>query len=197
MGRDAERDRDPDDWFAEPDTSGVQPRRAASVETDSRPAAPDALSDDWLEPDARTRAGGGPLPATTKIGIAAVALVVALVVGLLVSGVFDSGSTPSTPPTATRSTTTRPATSASKTTPASSALPVPTAQLATGDKGPAVTLLQRALARAGYPVGTVDGQYGPATKSAVAQFQASEHLTADGIAGMQTLTALNAKLNGP
>jgi hypothetical protein len=158
---------------------------------------PDAASEDWLnEPDAGTRLRTGPLSARTKIAVAAVGLVAALVVGLLVGGVFDPAGSPQSTPTTSPTTTTRPKTTTT-TTPAAAAVPVPTTPLAPGDKGPSVTELQRALARAGYPVGTIDGTYGPATKNAVAQFQASANLTPDGIAGTQTLAALNRKLNGP
>jgi hypothetical protein len=191
MGRDAERDQDPDDWFAEPDTSAVTRRSNVVVPPETVPAA----SEDWLsDPDDGTRLRTGPLPVSTKIAVAAVGLVAALVVGLLVGGVFDSKPAPTVTPTTVPQTTTRPTTSTANTP---TAFPVPTKPLAPGDKGAAVTELQRALARAGYPVGTIDGQYGPSTKNAVAQFQAAQGLTADGIAGAQTLAALNTKLNGP
>jgi hypothetical protein len=199
MGRDPQRDQDPDDWFAEPDTSAVTRRGGAVAPGDASPSAPDAASEDWLsEPDPGSRLRTGPLPARTKIAVAAVGLVAALVVGLLVGGVFDPAGSPQSTPTTSPATTTRPETSTSTaTTPAASRIPVPTTPLAPGDEGSAVAALQRALARAGGAVDTVDGQYGPATKDAVAQFQTSVRLTADGIAGTQTLAALNRKLNGP
>jgi peptidoglycan hydrolase-like protein with peptidoglycan-binding domain len=40
----------------------------------------------------------------------------------------------------------------------------------------------------------VDGHYGPATQSAVAAFQQSNGLTADGIVGPQTAAAINSAL---
>jgi hypothetical protein len=200
MGRDAERDRDPDDWFDEPDTSAV-PRRGRSIaETEGLPAEPEAATEDWLRaPDTRTRAGTGPVSTSAKLALGAAALGVALVVGLLLGGVFDPGSSPSVTTPTTSATTPSSSTTPKKTTttPTAAAVPVPTTPLAPGDEGPAVAELQRALARAGFSVGTIDGTYGPATKNAVAQFQASMRLSADGIAGAKTLAALNAKLNRP
>ncbi len=59
-----------------------------------------------------------------------------------------------------------------------------------GSSGPKVEALQRALNANGAHL-TVDGDYGPATKAAVKSYQASHGLTADGIAGPNTLRALN------
>jgi hypothetical protein len=175
--------RDPDNWFDEPDLSEPPRRRATAPRPEAPPPEPEAPGD------------GRPSTRTTAAIAGAAGLVVVIVVVLLVTGVFESGSSPSTAPTTTApATTTHPATT---TTPAPSHVPVPTQPLAPGDNGTEVATLQRALGRAGYPVGTVDGDYGPATKDAVARFQASENLTADGIAGPQTLAALNAKVNGP
>jgi peptidoglycan hydrolase-like protein with peptidoglycan-binding domain len=50
--------------------------------------------------------------------------------------------------------------------------------------------VQRLLARAGDPPGTIDGLYGPLTEQAVRRFQADRGLQVDGIAGARTLAAL-------
>lgn len=125
------------------------------------------------------------------LGLAAVCL---LLVILAAAGVFSGGSRPRVaPPTAagtTGTTTTAPTTAATTT----AAVPVPTTPLKPGASGPAVEQLQRALARAGYPTGSVDGSYGPATKTAVTRFQQAHGLTADGVAGPKTLAALAAAL---
>lgn len=53
-----------------------------------------------------------------------------------------------------------------------------------------MTKLQSALAFAGFSPGLIDGRDGPKTRAAIMAFQASRGLTADGIAGPQTMAAL-------
>ncbi|HEY3134734.1 MAG TPA: peptidoglycan-binding protein [Blastocatellia bacterium] len=59
-----------------------------------------------------------------------------------------------------------------------------------GSTGPAVVQLQEKLNELGFNVGDADGNFGPATESALIDFQNSKGLTADGIAGPDTLAAL-------
>ena len=59
-------------------------------------------------------------------------------------------------------------------------------------KGPAVRRLQQQLARLGYDVGEVDGEFGPATDRAVKAFQHDHKLTGDGVVGPITAAALAA-----
>lgn len=61
-----------------------------------------------------------------------------------------------------------------------------------GSRGPNVIALQKRLSELGFSLGAVDGEYGPATESAVFQFQSQNGLRADGVAGPQTLAALPA-----
>ena len=70
-----------------------------------------------------------------------------------------------------------------------SAAPKVLAQLFPGDRGQEVVLLQQALNREGFLI-QVDGIYGPATTSAVTQFQQTCGLRVDGIAGSETNGAL-------
>lgn len=60
-----------------------------------------------------------------------------------------------------------------------------------GSKGVAVASLQKQLRAAGYPI-AIDADFGAATELAVMHFQASRGLTADGIVGPQTWSALPA-----
>jgi len=64
--------------------------------------------------------------------------------------------------------------------------------LSTGSSGDQVKKLQQALSGAGYDLGSsgADGLYGVKTAAAVKQYQLDNGLTADGVAGSQTLDAL-------
>ncbi len=70
--------------------------------------------------------------------------------------------------------------------------PAEQSSLRFGSSGQAVTELQQALIRLGYSL-NADGKYGSATYSAVSAFQRSEGLTADGVAGQETLSRLYAR----
>lgn len=65
-----------------------------------------------------------------------------------------------------------------------------------GSKGVYVATLQDALSTVGIPAVGIDGIFGPNTYNAVASFQRSNGLLADGIAGCQTWTKLTAMTNG-
>lgn len=57
-------------------------------------------------------------------------------------------------------------------------------------RGPDVYGVQRRLLELGYPVGNLDGRYGPTTASAVRAFQRDRRLERDGVVGPVTLAAL-------
>lgn len=59
-----------------------------------------------------------------------------------------------------------------------------------GSRGEEVRKIQKKLKSLGYYKGNIDGIYGSETKRAVISFQKSRNLTADGIAGTRTLSAL-------
>lgn len=59
-----------------------------------------------------------------------------------------------------------------------------------GEQSDRVRTMQSALKKKGYYRGSVDGKFGPSTKSAVYRYQASIGLKADGKPGDRTLTAL-------
>ena len=66
--------------------------------------------------------------------------------------------------------------------------PVPTSTLKRGMRGEEVKWLQKALSDRGYPVGTIDGSYGPKTEQCVRSFQTDVFV--DGIAGALTIEKL-------
>lgn len=74
--------------------------------------------------------------------------------------------------------------------------PLPTSVLRYGDKGEDVKRLQRALNKANFKVGTVDGIYGVKTKDAVERFQkVHDAYNVDGVYGPRTQKRLNKLVN--
>jgi Putative peptidoglycan binding domain len=171
-----------DDWFDEPETADVWTARVGRLTRERQ----ERVDDDWLHdeklPDApRSRP-------RFRVHMLVAALLVVLLLGILAAAGVFSGS--SVEVSTTASTPTAPATTATVTKPRQQAPAVPTTTLKPGDQGSAVSELQRALEYIGYSPGAVDGVYGAATTQAVTRFQQAHGLTADGIAGDQTLAAL-------
>jgi Putative peptidoglycan binding domain len=164
---------DGDDWFDDVDPSGV-------LEND-----PPSAEDDWLLPPPQLGRARPELP-WRRIAVVAGAAVAVLVAGLAAGGVFSSSGRPRA--LQTNSVTITTPKTVVKTTPRVAVLP--SATLKPGDTGLQVRELQGALNALGYSVGKVDGQYGPATKTAVAAFQKAAGLTQDGVFGPLTLNAL-------
>ena len=173
-----------DDWFAEP-------KRAPAPE--GRGTDDDWLADDDASADASWRELLDVLYEWRAILIP-LTLVILLLVGLALGGVFSSGlkASRSTAPSVTVVTHTSTATASATVV----STPAPTTTLKPGDNGAQVEALQVALKGLGYTVGTPDGVYGPATQAAVAKFQTASHLTSDGVFGPATLAALASALNG-
>lgn len=67
--------------------------------------------------------------------------------------------------------------------------------LQSGDSGSKVTQLQNALKLLGFYTGGVDGKFGSGTRAAVIQFQRTNGLTADGLAGTKTQQLLYSQVN--
>lgn len=65
-----------------------------------------------------------------------------------------------------------------------------------GMSGQAVEDLQRALGAAGFYLQSIDGQFGAATEGALKLFQRARGLTVDGVAGRETLAALEPFMKG-
>ena len=168
---------DPDDWFSEPDVSVREQERAPISRANRR---------------SRYRGGGGTwssgVPAARLVAFAAGALALVLLV-LAVSGVFSSSS--SSPPSSSQGGK-RPTGSSTSARKGASGSPVslPAGILTEGSSGEPVKRLQLALASAGHSPGPADGVFGLATVRALEAFQRSAGLTADGVYGARTKTAL-------
>jgi hypothetical protein len=199
-GREEQRGPAPDDWFDEP-----TPRHAPAAAERERDEAVEPTGrtgdeDDWLgggDAQPRSAPRRGPWDSLSERGRRFVwigaALVVLLLAGLALGGVFSSSKPRPAAATTTAPgvETTTPATNATKPPRAAA----PTVPLKRGDTGAQVKLLQRALASLGYySTGTVDGSFGPSTENAVVRFQRSVGLTADGVVGQETLSALRTAL---
>lgn len=65
-----------------------------------------------------------------------------------------------------------------------------------GNRGDRVKTLQQSLITLGYLSGKADGIFGNQTRNAVKAFQKNNHLTADGLAGRKTLSAIVSALSG-
>ena len=128
----------------------------------------------------------------TQVAIIAASLLALFFAILAAAGVFSS-SKPAAPPVTTP---TAPVTVTVTSTPTTTApaTEAPAQTLSPGATGAQVKLLQQALNKLGYSVGTPDGNYGPATQQAVEKFQASHNLGVDGVVGEQTLAALRQAL---
>jgi peptidoglycan hydrolase-like protein with peptidoglycan-binding domain len=72
------------------------------------------------------------------------------------------------------------------------AAPATSGTLKVGSTGTDVQTLQQKLVELGYLKGSADGVFGNKTAAAVKAYQKASKLTADGVAGSQTLSSLNA-----
>ena len=163
---------------------------------DNGPREDDWIEENWLDAPteetprpSRRRAARPPLrrPDRRVVAfVAAAALVLIIILAVTLGGDGDGDDAAQTAPTVT---TTESATGTA--TEAEPSLRVPEGDaLTAGDSGRRVRRLQRALASLGHEV-TPDGEYGPATSEAVSAFQEDAGLDVDGVAGAQTIAAIN------
>jgi hypothetical protein len=188
-----------DDWFDEPEPPTLESGRGSRQSYD----APSETEEDvWTVPEdesrraRRSQRGGGVVVGgqsltTTQIAIIAIAGLAVIIAILAALDVFTSSPAPTTVQSNTTATT-LPTTTAITTT-ITVKLPT-TTPLQLNDTGPQVKLLQAALKQLGFYTGAVDGSFGPATQSAVQQFQSANGLSPDGVVGPQTLTTLKQQV---
>jgi hypothetical protein len=194
------------DWFEEPEPESSSVAAGAERRTGLIPAA-GGSGGQPPEPSARSAAiRRRRIFALTALGLL---FILALVIPLVVFGGDGGGggvaeqTTPLTTAerasTAARTTTQErpPTTTSAATTLEKTTLRVALPQgeaLSRGDRGTAVTNLQKGLAALGFATGEPDGVFGATTEAAVVDFQQSNNLTPDGIVGSDTVRLLNAAL---
>jgi hypothetical protein len=153
---------------------------------------PDAET--WLEEPDEPAGPRDRRPLILLLAAAVVLVLVGVGVARVVGGDGDEERTPTTTAPATLEETEPTTTAETETAPAVTSTVPEDVTLKSGDSGDEVKQLQEALAALGYDVGEADGVFGAATEEAVKQFQADSGLGADGVAGPQTLTAINEAL---
>lgn len=131
------------------------------------------------------------------IGVAIAAIITGIVLyvkmkkNATTQAAFNKYSTPSKATSKTATSKSTVASKSSSTQPAGSITLSTNTTLKNGSTGSGVTALQSALSALGYTVGTIDGDFGSNTESAVKTFQTANGLTVDGVAGPITLAAIN------
>jgi hypothetical protein len=184
-----------DDWFDEP-----------AAPTESQSAADRGVYEDveevWVLPEEEeARSGqrefviGGRTLTMTQVAIIALSILAIFFAILAAFGVFSGAKTtapPVTPPVKHVTVTVQnTGPTNTNTTPQFG-----TQTLKFGSTGSEVKALQQALISLGFLSGTADGDYGQATQLAVQKFQTAKKLTPDGVAGPQTLQALQQATAG-
>ena len=190
--------RDPgyDDWFDEPEAP-------TDSQGDVARGAYEGEDEVWVLPeDEEARHTGrreivvaGRTLTMTQVAIIAGSLIVLLIAILAAAGAF-SGSKTTAPPVTTPTVPPAPKTTAAATTNTTPAATAPNQTLSPGATGPEVKNLQESLTALGYNPGKPDGNYGPSTQAAVAEFQKANGLAADGVVGPATLAKLQQALSG-
>jgi Putative peptidoglycan binding domain len=189
--------RDPgyDDWFDEPEPPTETQSGAGRGRYDDGEEVWVVPEDEAAGPRShREIVVAGRTLTTTQAAIVAASVLALFFAILAAAGVFSSK--PAAPPVTTPTVKPPATTSATTTTVTTPTVQAPTQTLTPGDTGSQVKVLQQALASLGFSPGKADGNYGPATQTAVEQFQASKGLAQDGVVGQETLAALQQALSG-
>ena len=189
-----------DDWFDEPEPPTLESGRGGRQSYD----APGETEEDvWVLPEDERRRPrrdgrrgeiviGGRALTTTQIAILAIAALAIIIAIVAAAGGFSSSPAPTVPTHSTQ--TTLPTTATTQTTPTVT-LPTQT-PLQLNDTGAQVKRLQKALIALRFLHGKADGAFGPATQTAVENFQNANGLTVDGVVGKATLAALGQAIGG-
>ncbi len=185
-----------DDWFDEPEPPTDTQSGA------NRGVHEETAEEVWVLPEEedsgaggqRTFDIGGRTLTATQVAIIALSALALIFAILAAVGVFNGSKAAAPPATLPKThTVTVQNTTPANTTPSVQA-PTQT-PLQSGDTGPQVKELQKALAAVGFSPGTPDGDYGSATMVAVERFQAAKNLGQDGVYGPATAAALQKALN--
>jgi hypothetical protein len=186
-----------DDWFDEPEPP-TETQSGANRGVYDEPA-----EEVWVLPEEegsgsggqRTFDIGGRTLTATQVAIIALCVLALFFAILAAVGVFNGSKAAAPPVTLPKTHTVTVQNTTPTTTPATVQAPTQT-PLKSGDTGPAVKQLQKALAAAGFSPGKADGDYGAATMNAVERFQIAKKLGEDGVYGPATAAALQKALSG-
>lgn len=217
-GTDNDKVAPEDDWFAEAGDVALfdeeQGARRGADEQRSRAPEPDgAVASRGVAPSRAPSVAHRPAHTSHDAAVhrrrvaavAAIAVLVGVAIAIPLVLLSGGGGTASPPvpqvPTTAATTTTpvQPAPveqpSTTSTAPAALTVALPDGKsMRAGDRGAAVTTLQKALVALAYDPGTPDGVFGSNTTSAVVAFQTDKGLDPDGVVGSKTVEALNAAL---
>jgi hypothetical protein len=195
-GRD-ERDPGYDDWFDEPEPpTETQSAVGRGVYEDADEVWVLPEDDEERSPAHREFVIAGRTFTTTQLAILGICVLAVFFAILAAAGVFNGSNPPAqtvTPPPKPLTTASTPTTTATNTS--TTQAPNTSQTLQAGDTGNQVKLLQEALVTLGFLSGKPDGIYGVETKNAVERFQVSQGIAEDGVAGPQTLAAVQQQLS--
>lgn len=197
------------DWFEQAPRPGSEPAAGETAARQRSGLIPGGARDGGDQPPSAPEGRIADIRRRRIAALAALALLLgcAVVIPLVVFGgsgnaveqtttAANPARTTTTARTTTQARSTTTATTTTSTAPSAAlriVLPAGTS-LKRGDRGAAVTELQKGLAALGFATGRPDGTFGATTEAAVVDFQQSNNLPPDGIVGTDTVRLLNAAL---